>query len=336
MSSVIRIKRRASGSPGAPSSLQNAELAYNEVDNTLYYGKGTGGAGGSATTVEAIAGAGAFVDRSSAQSIDGAKIFTSSPLVPTPTQGDSSTKAASTAFVQTAIGAVGGSQAANTVYAGPASGGNAAPSYRLLVPADIPTLTSAKISDFNAQADSRIAAQKGAVNGIVPLGADSKIAALYLPSYVDDVLEAANLTAIQALTGETGKIYVAIDTGKAYRFSGSVYIEIFASPGSTDGVAEGTTNLYFTMARVLSTVLSGLSTATSAVITSADTVLSALGKLQAQVTARLVSANNLSDLASASAARTNLGLGTMATQNASAVIITGGSIDNVVHDGGIF
>ena len=56
MANTIRIKRRSSaGSSGAPSSLENAELAYNEADDTLYYGKGTGGAGGSATTIEAIA-----------------------------------------------------------------------------------------------------------------------------------------------------------------------------------------------------------------------------------------------------------------------------------------
>lgn len=40
----------------------------------------------------------------------------------------------------------------------------------------------------------------------------------------------------------------------------------------------------------------------------------------------LLAANNLSDLASIPAARTNLGLGTLATQNANSVVITGGSI----------
>ena len=69
-----------------------------------------------------------------------------------------------------------------------------------------------------------------------------------LPSYVDDVLEYANLAAFPA-TGETGKIYTALDTNKVYRWSGSTYIEISPSPGSTDAVAEGSTNLYFTTAR---------------------------------------------------------------------------------------
>jgi hypothetical protein len=75
MANTLRIKRRASGGAGAPASLQNAELAFNEVDNVLYYGKGTGGAGGSATTVEAIAGSGAYVALTGAQTVAGVKTF---------------------------------------------------------------------------------------------------------------------------------------------------------------------------------------------------------------------------------------------------------------------
>lgn len=57
---------------------------------------------------------------------------------------------------------------------------------------------------------------------------DGKVPASQLPSYVDDVLEYANLAAFPG-TGETGKIYVAIDTNKTYRWSGSAYVEISAS-----------------------------------------------------------------------------------------------------------
>jgi len=78
MANTIRIKRRANGGgAGAPASLANAELAFNEQTNILYYGTGTGGAGGTATSVIAIAGNGAFVDMSSNQTIGGIKTFTS-------------------------------------------------------------------------------------------------------------------------------------------------------------------------------------------------------------------------------------------------------------------
>ena len=54
---------------------------------------------------------------------------------------------------------------------------------------------------------------------------DGKIPEAQLPSYVDDVVEYANLAAFPA-TGESGKVYVAQDTNKTYRWSGSAYVEI--------------------------------------------------------------------------------------------------------------
>lgn len=76
--------------------------------------------------------------------------------------------------------------------------------------------------------------EKGAANGVAPLDASSKIEAQYLPSYVDDVEEYANQAAFPG-TGETGKIYVALDTNKTYRWSGSAYVEI--SPSEVNSVA---------------------------------------------------------------------------------------------------
>jgi len=67
------------------------------------------------------------------------------------------------------------------------------------------------------------------------------------------------------------------------------------SAATTDNLTEGSTNLYFTAARVLATVLTGLSTATNAVITATDTVLSALGKLQSQISANLTTLGTKAD-----------------------------------------
>lgn len=78
MANTIRVKRRANGGgAGAPTTLANAELAFNEQTNVLYYGTGTGGVGGSATSIIPIAGNGAFVDTSTDQTIGGTKTFSS-------------------------------------------------------------------------------------------------------------------------------------------------------------------------------------------------------------------------------------------------------------------
>jgi hypothetical protein len=59
MADVFRIKRRsAAGAAGAPASLAASEIAYNEKDDTLYYGKGN--SGGLATSILPIGGPGAF------------------------------------------------------------------------------------------------------------------------------------------------------------------------------------------------------------------------------------------------------------------------------------
>jgi hypothetical protein len=113
MPNTIRIKRRASGgAAGAPSSLENAELAYNEADDILYYGKGTGGAGGTATSIPAIAGAGAYTTLGTTQTISGNKTFSgtlelgSSATATTKTAGNNSTAVATTAYVDSAVSGV--------------------------------------------------------------------------------------------------------------------------------------------------------------------------------------------------------------------------------------
>jgi hypothetical protein len=61
---------------------------------------------------------------------------------------------------------------------------------------------------------------------------DGKVPSSQLPSYVDDVLEFTNLSAFPT-TGETGKIYVALDTNFTYRWSGSSYVQIGGGSKST-------------------------------------------------------------------------------------------------------
>ena len=104
------------------------------------------------------------------------------------------------------------------------------------------------------QADARTAisaeftGNKNTANGYCGLDGSGLVASAQLPSYVDDVLEYANLAAFPG-TGEAAKIYVALDSSKTYRWTGSTYVEISPSPGTTDSLTEGSTNLYYTNAR---------------------------------------------------------------------------------------
>lgn len=104
--------------------------------------------------------------------------------------------------------------------------------------ADI-TLTASDVSAIPTS-------EKGAASGVCPLNASSKIDSTYLPSYVDDVIEAyarSGATALSstwlsltsggaALTPESGKIYVLMaDSGDyaantQFRWGGSAYIKL--------------------------------------------------------------------------------------------------------------
>jgi hypothetical protein len=72
-----------------------------------------------------------------------------------------------------------------------------------------------------------------------------KVPSSQLPSYVDDVVEVANYASLP-VTGETGKIYITIDTNYIYRWTGSVYVEIKDSSavwGAITGTLSNQTDL---------------------------------------------------------------------------------------------
>lgn len=105
-----------------------------------------------------------------------------------------------------------------------------------------------RVTYNNSDAYDIIQASKiGAANGVAPLNASSKIDSTYLPSYVDDVIEAyarSGQTALSknwlatgsasgtAITPEAGKIYVLMaDSGdytanSQFRWGGSTYVKM--------------------------------------------------------------------------------------------------------------
>jgi len=84
MSATIRIKKRASdhssGSSLTNVDLAPSELAFNEVDETLYYGYGDDG-DGTSSSIKAIGGKGGFCALTGAQTVAGNKTFSNNVIV---------------------------------------------------------------------------------------------------------------------------------------------------------------------------------------------------------------------------------------------------------------
>lgn len=126
---------------------------------------------------------------------------------------------------------------------------------------DLPTLGTSAALDVNEP------------NGVCGLDGSGKVSSTYLPSYVDDVLEYANLAGFP-VTGETGKIYVALNNNKVYRWSGSVYVEVsnpFSGsyndltnkptiPTTAAGITVDTTNLNLNLSGTDNTVQKAIET----------------------------------------------------------------------------
>ncbi len=322
MANTIRIKRSTGSS--APSSLANAELAYAEGTNILYYGTGTGGAGGSATAIEAIGGDGYYTTLSTAQTITGNKTYTG-------------TLDFSGATVNTFT------CAQNLVVSG-----------NLTVSGTTTTInsTTATVADLNLEL-AKGAANDAACNGggiTVDAGSDtdkewkwlnatdswtsnqnielSSASHKYRINAVDVLSKTAlgstvvgsSLTSLGTIA--TG-VWEATDVAVAHGGTGA----------STASAARANLGLTIgTHVQAFDAELAALAGLTSA----ANKVPYFTGSGAAAVADFTAYGRSLVDDADAAAARTTLGLGTMATQNLNAVNIDGGTIDGITFDGGSY
>lgn len=184
-------------------------------------------------------------------------------------------------------------------------------------------ITSTKVSQWDAAygwgdhaaAGYQSTSQKNAANGYAGLDAGGLIPSSLLPGFVDDVLEYADQASFPA-TGESGKIYVALDTGRQYRWGGSAYTEMLASPGTSDDITEGAVKLFLTAAErsKLASVEGGADVTDATNVAAAGALMAS--SVDTDITTFSLPANttistfgkSLVDDADAATARTTLGL----------------------------
>lgn len=277
MANPIRIRRREAGDLGAPSELLNAELAFNEVGEVLYYGKGTGGAGGTATTVIPIGGTGAFVNLTGAQTISGNKTFT------------------------------GTVDLSGATIASLATTGNVTVGGNLTVNGTTTTINSTTVSvddltlELGATASPTDASANG--GGIVLKAGTDKTFLWY-----------------DATDSWTSNQNIELAAGFSFRIDGT---NVLTKTGLGTGV--------------VSSSLTSVGTLTSGTW-NASTIGVAYGGTGATSLTGYVKGSGTNALsASATIPNTDItGLGTMSTQNANNVAITGGTIDGITIDGGTY
>ena len=73
----------------------------------------------------------------------------------------------------------------------------------------------------------------GQADGIASLDDSGKVPSEQLPSYVDDIIEVEDYAHLPEV-GESGKIYVTIDTGTQYRWGGTEYVPL--NENSVEGI----------------------------------------------------------------------------------------------------
>jgi hypothetical protein len=399
MANTIRIKRRdASGGAGAPSTLQNAELAFNEASNILYYGTGTG-VGGVATSIIAIAGNGAYVDLSSNQTIGGTKTFSNtitgsvSGNAGTATTWQTARDLSLTGDVTATLSNVNGSGNVSAT-ATLANSGVVAGAYTKVtvnakglvttgataVLADLGTTTADfsmngfKITNLADPINDQDAATKYYVDTVAQ-GLDVK-GSVVAATTADITLSGAQtidgvsivagdrvLVKNQNTASENG-IYVAsagtwtratdantwAELVSAYTFveQGSTYADTGWVCTVNQGGTLGVTAVTWTQFSGAGTYLAGTGltlTGNTFSITNTGVTAASYGSASQTLTATVNAQGQLTALAATNIAIANTqvsGLGSMSTQNANSVAITGGSItnlttfDGITIDGGTF
>lgn len=357
MSNVLRIKRRATGAGEAPATLKNAELAFNEVNNTLYYGTGTD-VNGDANTVISIGGSGAFVSLSGTQTISGDKTFSASVALggsataSTKSQGDNSTAVATTAYVDTGLGNIATTFqiAADTGTAQTVTSGTDTITFTggtgistSVGGTDVITFSNDGVLSLTGTANE---VEVSASTGAITIGLPNNVTISNTLTVTGDLIVNGTTTSINSTTinvddknlelGSTESPTDAGADGGGITLKGTTD-KTFNWVDATDAwtssehlnLAAGK-SYYIGGGSVLSNTTLGSSVVNSS-LTSVGTIVS--GVWQGTAVALAYGGTGATD---ASGARTNLGLGTIAVQAASNVAITGGTISGVTIDGGTF